>query len=384
MIRQRLGMLAGRVIRKAHPERMKSLLKTAESMIPNVASAMVDVCFINGCDYSVPHPIRYRVTHQREQLEANGISTSEIFYTEVREDDARYANMFIVFRCPHLDNVEKCIKKAQELGKPVFFDVDDLVIDTVYTDQLPYVKGLDEAGKNLYDDGVNRMGRTLKLCDGAITTTRALADELRKFVPEVIVNRNTASDEMWKHSLKALELKEKNLTGDVKISSKPRVVIPKRQEGEIRIGYFSGSITHNADVKMIMKPLASIMKNNPNVILYIAGPLDVPDELTEFKSRIRAVPFMDWRDLPSIISLVDINIAPLEDTIFKRAKSENKWVEASLVKTVTVASNVGAFAEMIEDKVTGFLCNEDEWETCLDKLIKDETWRRTVAGTAFE
>lgn len=384
MIRQRLGMLAGRVIRKAHPERMKSLLKTAESMIPNVASAMVDVCFINGCDYSVPHPIRYRVTHQREQLEANGISTSEIFYTEVREDDARYANMFIVFRCPHLDNVEKCIKKAQELGKPVFFDVDDLVIDTVYTDQLPYVKGLDEAGKNLYDDGVNRMGRTLKLCDGAITTTKALADELRKFVPEVIVNRNTASDEMWKHSLKALELKEKNLTGDVKISSKPRVVIPKRQEGEIRIGYFSGSITHNADVKMIMKPLASIMKNNPNVILYIAGPLDVPDELTEFKSRIRAVPFMDWRDLPSIISLVDINIAPLEDTIFNRAKSENKWVEASLVKTVTVASNVGAFAEMIEDKVTGFLCNEDGWETCLDNLIKDETLRRTVAGTAFE
>ena len=30
-----------------------------------------DVLFINGCDESVPHPARYRVTHQREQLAAN-------------------------------------------------------------------------------------------------------------------------------------------------------------------------------------------------------------------------------------------------------------------------------------------------------------------------
>ncbi|MCR5593828.1 MAG: glycosyltransferase [Saccharofermentans sp.] len=383
MIAKRMKMIAGRMIRKAHPEKMKSLLKTAESMIPNVAPAMVDVCFINGCDYSVPHPIRYRVTHQREQLEANGVSTSEIFYTEVREDDARCANMFIVFRCPHLDNVEKCIRKAQELGKPVFFDVDDLVIDTVYTDQLPYVQGLDEAGKNLYDDGVNRMGRTLKLCDGAITTTKALADELKKFVPEVIVNRNTASDEMWKHSVEALELKERNFHENVKISSKPKVIVPRREEGEIRIGYFSGSITHNSDFEMIMNPMISVMKNNPGVILYIAGPLDVPEPLKEYKDRIRAVPFMDWRDLPKLISLVDINIAPLEDTIFNRAKSENKWVEASLVKTVTVASNVGAFAEMIEDGKTGFLCKEDEWEACLDRLVKDGEERAAIANTAF-
>ena len=383
MIRRYVTRMASRVIRRSHPERMKSLLKTAESMIPNVAPAMVDVCFINGCDYSVPHPIRYRVTHQREQLEANGISTSEIFYTEVREDDARCANMFIVFRCPHLDNVEKCIKKAQELGKPVFFDVDDLVIDTSYTDQLPYVQGLDEAGKQLYDDGVNRMGRTLKLCDGAITTTKALADELAKFVPEVIINRNTASDEMRKHSNEALEIKAKNLTEDVKLSSRPKIVVPKRKEGEIRIGYFSGSITHNSDFEMIMEPLIAVMRRHPEVVLYIVGPLDLPEPLNEFRDRVKAFPFMDWRKLPSLIGLVDINLAPLEDTVFNRAKSENKWVEAALVKTVTAASNVGAFAEMVEDKVTGFLCSEGQWEDCLEKLVSDRQTRETIANTAF-
>ena len=37
-----------------------------------------DVLFINGC--SLPHPSRYRVNHQREQLEANGLSTDQVYY----------------------------------------------------------------------------------------------------------------------------------------------------------------------------------------------------------------------------------------------------------------------------------------------------------------
>ena len=38
-----------------------------------------DVLFVNGCNESLPHPGRYRVTHQREQLESLGITTYHIF-----------------------------------------------------------------------------------------------------------------------------------------------------------------------------------------------------------------------------------------------------------------------------------------------------------------
>ena len=41
--------------------------------------AFMDVLFINGCDKSVPHPPRYRVTHQREQLLAYGIESTRYF-----------------------------------------------------------------------------------------------------------------------------------------------------------------------------------------------------------------------------------------------------------------------------------------------------------------
>ena len=51
----------------------------------------------------------------------------------------------------------------------------------------------------------------------------------------------------------------------------------------------------------------------------------------------------NWRQLPQLIASVDINIAPLQDTVFNRAKSENKWVEAALVKVPTIASDVELF-----------------------------------------
>ena len=36
-----------------------------QSIAPSYNEMYKDVLFINGCDESVPHPARYRVTHQR-------------------------------------------------------------------------------------------------------------------------------------------------------------------------------------------------------------------------------------------------------------------------------------------------------------------------------
>lgn len=78
----------------------------------------------------------------------------------------------------------------------MFFDIDDLVVDTKYTDTIKYLATMNEQERALYDDGVRRMGRTLQLCDAAIVTTERLAEELSQYVPEVFINRNTASESM--------------------------------------------------------------------------------------------------------------------------------------------------------------------------------------------
>ncbi len=353
-----------------------------------LGNAFMDVLFINGC--YLPHPSRYRVTHQREQLFANNVITSEVFYLDLTLDLVKQFRLFVFFRCPYTDTIGEFIKLAKSHNKMVLFDVDDLVIDQKYTDRIPYVQKMGPEDKAVYDDGVNRMRQTLLLCDGAITTTERLADELRNYVPEVYINRNVASDKMLELSDKAIYNRD-TITGispetlDKKEQKLQKIAQERATSDKVRIGYFSGSITHNADIEMILPALKHIMEQYPNTELYFAGEMDVPETLKPFEGRIIAKEFVPWENLPELIASVDINIAPLENTIFNEAKSENKWVEASLVKVPTVASRVGAFAKMIDDGKTGLLCdNNEDWERNLGKLITDSAYRKQLAENARE
>ena len=323
-----------------------------------------DVLFVNGC--TLPHPERYRVDHQIEQLESFGLTTDKVLYTEVKPEILKYYRAVVIFRCPITPEVKELIEKAHYFNKKVFYDVDDLVIDKKYTDEIEFVQQMSREERAKYDDGVVRMGETMKMCDYCITTTSALARELRKYGKEVYVNKNVASEKMVKLSLDATRN-------------------TKRDEGRIRIGYLSGSITHNPDFEMVKPALVRIMDEFPQVDLAVMGYLDLPEDLTRFGERIIRQPFKNWEELPKVIAGLDINLAPIEETVFNEAKSENKWTEASLCKVVTVASDFGAFHEVIEDGKTGVLCkNGEDWYEKIRRLIEDEGLRRRIAEKAHE
>ena len=65
---------------------------------------------------------------------------------------------------------------------------------------------------------------------------------------------------------------------------------------------------------------------------------------------------MIGKNYQNLLHQLDINLAPLEESLFNEAKSENKWMEAALVKVPTIASNVGAF-KVINNNEDGILVN---------------------------
>ena len=109
-----------------------------------------------------------------------------------------------------------------------------------------------------------------------ITSTDCLAEELRKYIPKVYINRNVASEKMIQLSKEAI----------VKI---------KKDNTKVKIGYFSGSITHNADFEMIKPVLIEVLKKYENVELYLAGELDLPVRVKSMERRIKKYPFGDWK-----------------------------------------------------------------------------------------
>ena len=336
--------------------------------VQNPITNLKDILFINGCNPSfLPHPYRYRVLHQMEQLDAGFLESDEFFYLNFDPNIVLNYRVIILFRCPLNKNIKKAILLAKSLNKKVLFDIDDLVIDKKYTDNIPFIKTFTQKQKKLYDNGVIKMGRTLKYCDGAITTTLSLAKELKKYTSNVFINHNVPSEEMWKLSEKALE------SSSIKLSNEYLI-----------IGYFSGSITHNPDIEMIKPALIKIIKEFKNVKLLFFGHLNQTNFMDGFSSQIINKPFVDWKELPGIISKIDINIAPIESIIFNSAKSENKWVEAALVKVPTVASNYGAFKDVIIHNETGLLCNDiKDWYISLKDLINNQKLRKIIGENAY-
>ncbi len=330
---------------------------------PKITRIYGDVLFINGC--TLPHPTRYRVDHQIEQLLASGMAATRIDYDKLTLDLMKYYRCFVFYRCPITDTVKQFIELAKSYNKVVFFDIDDLVIDKKYTDTIAYVKSMNQDDKRIYDDGVERMQATLKLCDYAITTTERLQQELQHYTKEVYINRNVASERMTELSLRA--------------------IAEKKPHDDVVLGYLSGSITHNPDVELIKPVLIRLMRKYDFLKLKLIGEISIPDEFKEFQDRIVFAPFMSWENLPKVIASLDINLAPLEKSIFNEAKSENKWVEAALCQVVTVASDIGAFHTMIHNREDGFLCkNEKDWESVLTELIENKTLREQVASNAYQ
>ena len=346
--------------------------KVRKQQLKYIGKTYKDVLFINGCDYNaLPHPPRYRVQHQMEQLKANNIDCDENFYLHLSLEQVRNYRVFVIFRCPYTEELGEFIRLAKELNKTVIYDIDDLVIDTKYTDTIKYLDTMSSEERKGYDEGVRNMQKVLKMCDAAITTTERMAEELKHYVPKVFINRNTASEEMLQLSEEAYK----------------KIIAEKTAEERktVKLGYFSGSITHNDDFILIQPAVAKIMEKYPQTELHIAGILDIPKELEAFKERVIAHPFADWKKLPEMIASMDINLAPLEESIFNEAKSENKWVEAALVRVPTIASNLGAFKRMIEHNKTGILANTcDEWYEGLESLVVDAQKREYIAKNAYE
>lgn len=158
----------------------------------------------------------------------------------------------------------------------------------------------------------------------------------------------------------------------------------KTNDNNVTIGYFSISITYDADIEMIKPALFKILKEYGNIKLLLLGELILRGNFTNYINKIIKMKFTDCRQLPEIISNVDINITLFEKTIFNQAKSENIWVEASLVKVPTIANNLCSLKNSIIHNETWLLCdNINDWYISLKKLINIQELRKYIGENAY-
>lgn len=321
------------------------------------------ILIIDGVENAIPQCTRYRVLNKAEQLRSFGYTVKTVNMSAFRLSDAEWASMVIIYRCGYSDLLAELCSLAKRFNKRVLYDIDDLVIDTKFTDQLEYTQKLAKIEKENYDASVRNYGKMMQLCEGVVTSTNELQELLKEYHKCVLLNRNLVSEEL------------------VSISNqhcKDYALLDER----VKIGYFSGSITHNANFELIKPALLRLLDHYSTVELHLVGHLHIPSDLKPYQDRIVVHPYVDWHELPGLISEVDINLAPLTQSVFNSAKSEIKWLEAALVKVPTAASAIGSFSDMLTDGLTGVLANDNEWYEKLEQLVASKKLRQEIAENA--
>ena len=248
---------------------------------------------------------------------------------------------------------------------PIIFDVDDLIFDIDVALTLPHLAAATKADRELYLDGIRRYRATLDACDAITSSTTSIVEHGRQSLgkPGFVVP---------------------NGVGIILARASDEAAGLARSSGPLRIGYFSGTTTHDHDWHHIEPAVLEVMSRHPEIELWLGGHLEPTSALAAVSDRVRRLAFTDWRALPRLLRDLDVNLAPLTPgSIFNEAKSAIKWLEAALVATPTIASPTRPFREAIDDGRTGLLAETvEEWTDALDRLVGDELARRSMGEAA--
>jgi len=303
---------------------------------------------------------RYRIGHKREHLRMLGVPVRMRNAWEYRANpllaaaDAHHHHLAIVHRlhCPGpTDGVLWALSRNK---RPIVYDIDDLIFDPA---SASWVLPADQAA-------VPAQAKLLSQCTHVIAATAELAQRFGSDRRPVNVVQNVLSQEV-------LRLSEEARLGRV-------------PHDGIRLGYLSGTPTHDRDLAGIAPALVEILRQHVEVCLVLIGPITVPGQLAEFGTRVQALPLVPWRELPGLAAGIDINLAPLDiDSPFCRCKSELKYVEAGALGIPTVATATPPFQTAITHGVNGLLAVTcEEWIAALDSLVTDPRGAQAMGEAA--
>lgn len=319
-------------------------------------------------ELSLPQCRRYRVDQKVEMLQALGYDVTVISWKE--HEKARRAmqvhGLVLFYRVPAFPNILTLMDEARRLNVTAFFDIDDLIFDVEEYARNTSVQNLPKRERKLLLDGGVLYRTFLKACGNGIASTDMIARHMRDLGTKTVYVVENALD-------------EKTLRVMAEMDQRP----PQKPAGQIVIGYGSGTTTHDSDFAEVAEALMTIMDRFPEVVLAIHGYLTLPPAFDRLEGRIYRVPFLDMETYLRAVASWDISIAPLEKTVFNEAKSNIKYLEASVMGVPSVCSPAEPFASVIRDGETGYVARDTEtWVTALSALVADADLRRRVAAAA--
>ena len=303
----------------------------------------------------------YRVYNIINELRLKGIDCLVLSDQHISEYHTCYESDIVVLcRIRYTDEVDRLILELHNRNIPVVYDIDDLIFDVQYIEFLGAVRDSKPGAREELTKVFSLVYESLIRCDAITCSTNQLRTILLKYEKPVYVIPNTI--------------------GRAQLIIANDLIKNKIKNERVRIGYFSGTRTHNSDFLEAADALREILKQYKDVELHLFGELEPPQYLLDKSLLVVIHPSTSHNIMLRNLSSMDINLAPLQiNNIFNSCKSELKIFEAATVEIPTIASDIETYANVIENTKDGFLANnKNDWFVELQLLIKDENLRRDM------
>lgn len=365
-----------RIIRPTPPQEKTG---TNRNRLP-AASPVRRVLFVAG-EPDTPG-VLYRCYRNAAAARDAGFEARVLPCVSVNYEDIRWADVMVFWRVEYSGHVSTIFKIAETENVITVFDADDIVFVPHYA-RIDMIDGIRSIGatEERIERCFSEMRRTFLRCDQGATTTTELALAMHTLRPVVHLLPNVY--DMLSLQRARMALRMRGEPGRVHTG-----------DGLVRIGYATGSRTHQRDFAPICPTIADVLRQRPQarLVLFREPGTQRPVLLMEeFPSLIPVQDQIEWRDMVPLKDLqdefarFDISIAPLETgNVFCEAKSEIKFFEAALSGAATVASPTGPFQRVIRHGETGFLADSPtDWYDALIELIDNAERRVRMARDAY-
>ena len=325
---------------------------------PNIATVYI----INGCERTASE--QFRVYALAQCIQRLGLSSLIFSIEDIPFLPADHVRACIFVRVAATTAVSTFVTNLRAAGARVVADFDDLVFRPSLLEAIDGVRFLTETAKERYGSGMLQYRELLRIADEVWVTTTALKREAEAINQRVHVLRNFPLPDARKGAAAALA--SKNFGSP-----------------HFTIGYYSGTLTHQADFRVCYAPLADFLERNQDAYLKIVGEFNL-DEFPDLAKHNRVIHkgMLPYAEMMQDIAKCDLVLAPLVvGDNFCESKSELKFFDAALCHTPIIASATDNFRTVIEHGVNGFIAKTpQDW---FDILTLCYQRRRTLKDVSL-
>lgn len=262
------------------------------------------------------------------------------------EEQIKWSDVVV---CQYVDSPEglSFIQAVRDL-KPCLMEIDDYLAQVPH--QFPVYEG-NRPGDSQHLWSTRQMVES----NGVITTTRYLADQMKKYNENIKIIPNCIDFEMWDK-------------------------FETHSNGLTRLGWIGGA-THGSDLKVIQDVLYDVLNTYPTTEVYIVA--CPPPEWPKHERMHSINKWVNIDKYPEHLKNLsfDIGLCPLRDNGFNRGKSNLRYLEYSVCKIPTVASRVEPFSSDYKGRLAW---DDESWIQNLSTLIENKELRVKEGLEAYE